>query len=314
MIAFLGERYPGDVQTRGLWLWSGGNAKDIPYSEAPEKRWDQLWALAEKEETNNAPQNLIQEALLDTPSDKFLIDCLVTFSKTTNDAINNDAGLLVEILEHWGEKLEFDSVLTVLLIFSECSVRDGLTALVPPLSEKINEELRDKWEPWFQKIKKERQTGSVRGILSLLDLFLDSLMKNSPRIDSEKFHVNAAKVKAYLEKALKNLEDVQEEDKAVLSEVELKELLKVESEDQTLLEELTKEFLPFIGTFGGIDSKRLESISLTAFTAIQKIFELSKTISSKKTWPPVQNSAETCFKSIWATIEKKTEDETTEDS
>lgn len=314
MISFFVERYPGDVQTRGLWLWSGGDEKDVPYFEAPEKRWDQLWALAEKEETRNAPQNLIQEALLDAPGDKFLIDCLVSFSKTTNEPIKNDAKFLVEILEHWGEKLEFDGILASLLIFSNCSVRDGLTVLIPILNEKIDEGLRDKWDSWLQKIKKERQTGSVKGIYSLLDFTLGSLMENIPKIESQKFQTIAPIAKAHLEKVLKKLEDLPDNDQNQVFKIDMEESVEVRISDQVLLDSLIKEFMPFIGTFGEIDPKTLKPISLTSFNAIQKIFEISKTISIEHEWPWLNDSAEIWFKSIWATKHKKTEDETAKNS
>ncbi len=314
IIAFLEKRYFGDVQARGLWLWSGGNAKDVPYLKEPEKRWNLLWTIAEKEDAHNAPQNLIHEALLDSPGDKFLIDCLVSFSATTSASIKNDARLLIEILKHWGEEFEFDPVLASLLVFHDCTVRDGLTVLIPNLNEKIEQKLLDKWEPWFQKIKKEKLTGSIKGIFSLLDFMLDPLMKNSPRIDSEKFHINATKAKAYLEKVLKELEDVSEEDNTEILQANIEELTKVKPEEKARLENLLKEFAPLIGTFVEINSNTLKPESLTAFTGIKKIFELSKTISSEKRWPLVHNSAEICFKSIWATKAKKTEDEATENS
>ena len=158
---------------------------------------------------------------------------------------------------------------------------------------------------------------SILGVLAIFnasDLMVDSLIKNTPRIDPEKFHINAAKVKAYLEKELKGFEDVPEDDQPQGSKIELEELIKVKPKDQIFLEKLVNEFAPLIGTFVEINTKTLKPISLTAFTGIQRIFEISKIISSEKKWPLLQESAETCFKSIWAIKAKKTEYETIKDS
>jgi hypothetical protein len=314
MISFLSQRYSGDVQRRGLWLWSDGEAKDIPYSGLPEKDWNDLWVLAENDETQIAPQNLIQEALFDAPGDKFLIDCLISLSANTSAASKINARLIVEILEHWGEELEFDSILTSLLVFSNCSVRDGLSVLVPLLNEKIEEELCDKWEPWFQKIKKERQTGSVKGIYSLLDIMLDSLMENVPKIESQKFQATAPIAKIHLGKVLKELEDFQEKDETQGSKIKVDELVKVTANDEAFLNFLIKELMPLVGSFVDINLKTLKPIPYTAFNGIQRIFELSKNIASDKKWPEVTHSAEMCLKSIWATKTKKKEDETAKNS
>jgi hypothetical protein len=314
MISFLAERYSESVQMRGLWLWSEGKTTDIPYSEPPKKHWTDLWALAEKDETPVAPQNLIQEALLDTPGDEFLINCLVSISENSKASIKNDTRLFIEILEYWRSELDFDSVLASLLIFLDCSMRDGVTALVPVLNLKIDEELRDKLEPWFKKIKKEKLTGSVKGIHSLLNFMLDSLIKNSSKIDSEKFHIIAPKVKAHLEKTLKDFEDLSDDDKTQNSKIDFGEHVEVEPKDQALLDALIKELIPLIGSLVEIDPKMLKPIPHTALTAIQRIFDLIKIIANEKKWPWVIDSAEICFKSIWATQAKKIEDETAKNS
>ncbi len=314
MISFLAERYSESVQTRGLWIWADGDPKDIPYLDSPEKHWAELWALAGNEKTQIYPQNLIQEALLDTPGDGFLIDCLVSLSANTSSAIKNNDRLLVEILEHWGEKLEFDSILSSLLVFSDCSIRDGVTVLVPVLDRKIDEEFRDKWEPWFQKIKMEKKTGSIKGIFSLLDLMLDSLMANSPRIDSQKFQMNAPKVKAYLEKVVEGFENLPEDGEAQDLKININEPVKVTPKAEALLNTLIKEFIPLIGSFIEITSQTLKPKPYSAFMGIQRLFELSKNIAGDKKWPWVHDFAEICFKSIWATKPKKKEDETAKNS
>jgi hypothetical protein len=314
MISFLAERYSGSVQTRGLWLWSDGDGKDIPYLNSAENQWIELWALAEKEETSIAPQNLIQEALLDTPGDEFLIGCLISISQNKNAAIKNNARLFVEILEYWGSKLEIDSIRGGLLIFGDCSVRDGVSALIPALNGKIDEELCDKWEPWFQKIKKERQTASIKGIFGLLDLMLDALMANVPRIDSEKFLLIAPKVKAYFEKVLKGLEDLPQDDTAQDSKIDPEELVEVKPNDKLILDSLIKELMPLIDSFSEIIPQTLNSASNTALIGIPRIFEISKIIAAEKKWPGSSEPAGICFKSIWATKSKKTEDETTKNS
>ncbi|GEM_PF-2941851 len=314
MISFFAERYAGSVQTRGLWLWSDGEGKDIPYLDSPQNQWTELWALAEKEETSIAPQNIIQEALLDTPGDEFLIGCLIFLTEKTNAAIKNNARLVAEVLEYWGAKLEFDSINSALLIFGDCSVREGLSALIPALNDNLDEELYDKWEPWFQKIKKEKQTFSIKGIFVLLNLMLDSLMENDPRIETENFLLTAPKAKAFLEKNLKSLEDIPEVDTAQDSKIDPEGLMKVKPNDKLLLDSLIKELMPLIASFTEINPKTLNLITNTAFKGIQRIFEISKVIASEKEWPGKSKAAEICYKSIWATKAKKTEDETTKNS
>jgi hypothetical protein len=307
MISYLAERYPGDLQTRGLWLWAEGESKDIPYIGSPEENWIELWALTEKDDTHIEPMNLIQEALMDDPGDEFLIDCLRALSKNTSGTIKNNARLLVEILEHWNSELELESMRAVLLMLFDCSVREGVTVLIPVLNCKIDEELCDKWEPWFQNLKKEKQTSYVKGTYNLLNLMLGSLMENLSKKDSQKFHTSALKVKAYLEKVLKGIETIPENVKAQDPITDLGKLIDVTPKDNLLLDSLIKELMPLIASFVEINPKNSNPISNTAINGIQRFFKLSKFILEEDKWPKVTNSAEICFKSIWATKGKKSE-------
>jgi hypothetical protein len=314
IISFLAKRYSGDVPTRGLWLWAEGNSKDIPYLYSSEDHWTELWALAENEETRIQPMNLIQEALMDDPGNDFLIKSLISLSKSTGEAIKNNARLIVEIWEHWSFKLDLDSMKAALLIFIDCPVREGATILIPVLNDKIDEKLCDKWEPWFQKIKKEERVSALKGIFGLMDLMLDAMMLNNPRIDSAEFHFTAPKVKTYFEKKLKGFEDLDEKVKVQDLKIDLEEFLKISPNDQLLLESLIVELIPLTSSFLQINPKILQPNSNTALMGIQRLFELCKIITYEKKWPKMADSAEICFKSIWATKAKKTKYETAKTS
>ena len=143
---------------------------------------------------------------------------------------------------------------------------------------------------------------------------LDSLMENIPKTESQKFQATAPIAKAHLEKVLKGLEDFQEKEGTQGSKINVDKLVKVTPNDGAFLNALIKELMPLVGSFVDINPKTLKSIPHTAFTGIQRIFELSKNIASDKKWPEVTHSAEMCFKSIWATKAKKKEDETAKNS
>ena len=260
------------------------------------------------------PQNLIQEALLDTPGDEFLIGCLLDNSINKNGAIKNNARLLIEIWEFWNSKFELNVFQAALLMLFNCSMRDGMTAMIPVLNGKIEKDLCEKYETYFQKIKKDKQMVSMKGILTLLDFMLGSLMINDPKLEVKNFLKNSSKVKSFLEKTLKSFGDNPEDKKTEDPNLPFEVAMGLNTNEELILNSLIKEIMPLVGSFVEINLNKLTPRSMTALKGIERFLEIFKIILNDKEWPSIMIPAEICFKSIWATKAKKTKDETAKTS
>jgi len=75
VIEFLSENYAGSVATRSLWVWAGGGAQDIDYTESAKDQWNTMW---EKTSEDGTPSKiaLLREALFDDPGSEVVLGFL----------------------------------------------------------------------------------------------------------------------------------------------------------------------------------------------------------------------------------------------